>query len=115
LQWPQWLAEVFKERNYDLTIVAHTEANDLDRYARDGYYWGYDSPEFKAKWREVVAATDFAKRDELLKQAQRIVARDAVNGFLFQLAKIGVWKKDLVGLWENSPTPQTDLTGVYWK
>ena len=115
LQWPQWLAEVFKERNYDLTIVAHTEANDLDRYARDGYYWGYNSPEFKAKWREVLAATDFAKRDELLKEAQRIIARDAVNGFLFQLAKIGVWKKDLVGMWENSPTPQVDLTGVYWK
>jgi len=115
LQWPQWLAEVFKERNYDLTIVAHTEANDLDRYARDGYYWGYDSPEFKAKWREVLAATDFTKRDELLKDAQRIIARDAVNGFLFQLAKIGVWKKDLVGMWENSPTPQVDLTGVHWK
>jgi len=115
LQWPQWLAEVFKERNYDLTIVAHTEANDLDRYARDGYYWGYDSAEFKAKWREVRAATDFKKRDELLKDAQRIIARDAVNGFLFQLAKIGVWRKELVGMWENSPTPQVDLVGVYWK
>ncbi|MFO1081274.1 MAG: ABC transporter substrate-binding protein [Reyranellaceae bacterium] len=115
LQWPQWLSEVFKERNYDLTIVAHTEANDLDRYARDGYYWGYDSAEFKAKWREVVGATDFAKRDAFLKDAQRLIARDAVNGFLFQLAKIGVWRKDLVGLWENSPTPQLDLTGVHWK
>ena len=62
-----------------------------------------------------MAATDFAKRDALLKDAQRIVARDAVNGFLFQLAKIGVWKKDLVGMWENWPTPQVDLTGVYWK
>ena len=62
-----------------------------------------------------MAATDFAKRDQLLKEAQQIIARDAVNGFLFQLAKIGVWKKDLVGLWENSPTPQLDLTGVHWK
>jgi peptide/nickel transport system substrate-binding protein len=115
LQWPQWLSEVFKEHNYDLTIVAHTEANDLDRYARDDYYWGYNSPEFKAKWREVLSATDFAKRDALLKDAQRIIARDAVNGFLFQLAKIGVWKKDLVGLWENAPAPQLDLVGVYWK
>lgn len=115
LQWPQWLNEVFKERNYDLTIVAHTEANDLDRYARDNYYWNYVSPAFKAKWREVVGATDFAKRDQLLKDAQRIIAEDAVNGYLFQLAKIGVWKKDLVGLWENSPTPQLDLTGVHWK
>ena len=115
LQWPQWLSEVFKERNYDLTVVAHTEANDLDRYARDGYYWGYDSAEFKAKWREVVAVTDFAKRDELLKECQRIVARDAVNGFLYQLAKIGVWKKELLGMWENSPTPCVDLSAVSWK
>ena len=48
------------------------------------------------------------------------LAREAIRGapdlgFLFQLAKIGVWKKDLVGMWENLPTPQTDLTGVYWK
>ena len=115
LQWPQWLAEVFRERNYDLTVVAHTEANDLDRYARDGYYWGYDSAEFKAKWREVVAATDFAKRDELLKEAQRIIARDAVNGFLYQLAKIGVWKKELVGMWENDPSPSADFRDIHWK
>ncbi|MBS0539927.1 MAG: ABC transporter substrate-binding protein [Proteobacteria bacterium] len=115
LQWPQWLSEVFKEHNYDLTVVAHTEANDLDRYARDGYYWNYNSPAFKAKWREVVEATDFTKRDELLKECQRIIARDAVNGFLYQLAKIGVWKKELVGMWENSPTPSVDLTGVHWK
>jgi peptide/nickel transport system substrate-binding protein len=115
LQWPQWLSEVFKERNYDLTIVAHTEANDLDRYARDGYYWNYNSPEFRAKWRDVVATTDFAKRDELLKDCQRIVARDAVNGFLYQLAKIGVWKKELVGMWENDPSPSADFAGVYWK
>jgi peptide/nickel transport system substrate-binding protein len=115
LQWPQWLAEVFKERNYDLSIVAHTEANDIDRYARDGYYWGYNSPEFKAKWREVVAVTDFAKRDELLKDCQRIIAKDAVNGYLYQLAKIGVWKKELIGMWENDPSPSADFSGVHWK
>jgi len=115
LQWPQWLAEVFKERNYDLTVVAHTEANDLDRYARDGYYWNYNSPEFKAKWREVVATTDFAKRDELLKDCQRIIARDAVNGFLYQLAKIGVWRKELMGMWQNDPSPLADFAGIYWK
>ncbi len=115
LQWPQWLSEVFKGKNYDLTIVAHTEANDLDRYARDDYYWDYHSKEFQEKWRQVVATTDFAKRDELLKDCQRIIAKDAVNGFLYQLAKIGVWKKDLMGMWENAPTPSDYLAVVYWK
>ncbi|QQS15142.1 MAG: ABC transporter substrate-binding protein [Rhodospirillales bacterium] len=115
LQWPQWLAEVFKERNYDLTIVAHTEANDLDRYARDGYYWGYDSKAFKDNWAAVIKEADPAKRAELVKKAQKIIADDAVNGFLYQLGKVGVWNKNLVGMWENSPTPSIDMSGVSWK
>lgn len=115
LEWPQWLSEVFRERNYDFTIVAHTEAYDIDRYARDGYYWNYKSEPFRAVYREMVATVDEAKRADLLKQLQTIIAKDAVNGYLFQLAKIGVWNKDLVGMWENSPTPSIDLTEVYWK
>ena len=115
LEWPQWLSEVFKERNYDFTIVAHTEAYDIDRYARDGYYWNYVSEEFRNVYKEMVATVDPAKRAELLKQLQTIIAKDAVNGYLFQLAKIGVWNKNLVGMWENSPTPSIDLTQVYWK
>jgi peptide/nickel transport system substrate-binding protein len=115
LQWPQWLQEVFKDKNYDFTIVAHTEANDLDRYARDGYYWGYDSKPFKDNWAAVIKETDPAKRVELVKKAQKIIADDAVNGFLFQLGKVGVWNKNLIGMWENSPTPSIDMSGVYWK
>jgi peptide/nickel transport system substrate-binding protein len=115
LQWPQWLSEVFREKNYDFSIVAHTEANDIDRYARDGYYWGYVSQPFRTTYNEMVQTVDPAKRNELLKTLQKIIAEDAVNGYLFLLPKIGVWKKELVGMWENSPTPSIDLTGVYWK
>lgn len=115
LQWPQWLSEVFREKNYDFTIVAHTEANDLDRYAREGYYWNYNSQAFRDNWKAVVRETDPARRIPLLQKAQKILADDAVNGFLFQLGKVGVWNKNLVGLWENSPTPAVDLSAVYWK
>jgi len=66
LQWPQWLSEVFKERNYDLTIVPILRPTTWIAMPATATT-GYDSPEFKAKWREVVAATDFAKRDALLK------------------------------------------------
>jgi len=115
LEWPQWLSEVFREFNYDFTIVAHTEAYDIDRYARDKYYWGYVSEDFRKVYREMVATVDEGKRADLLKQLQTIISKDAVNGFLYQLGKIGVWNKDLVGMWENSPTPSIDLTEVYWK
>ena len=47
-------------------------------------------------------------------QAQRIISNDCVNGYIFQLAKHGVWNKNIRGLWENSPVQANDLTDVYW-
>ena len=59
--------------------------------------------------------TDDAKRSELLKQAQTMIADDYVNAYLFQLAKTGVANAKIEGLWENAPMPANDLTGVSWK
>lgn len=115
LEWAQWLKEVFRERDYDFTVVAHTEANDIDRYAREGYYWNYNSEPFRAAYREMVRTVDPAKRANQLKALQKIIADDAVNGYLYQLAKIGIWRKDVVGLWENSPTPAVVLAEVSWR
>ncbi|RUU49869.1 ABC transporter substrate-binding protein, partial [Mesorhizobium sp. M7A.T.Ca.TU.009.01.1.1] len=32
VEWAQWLDQVFTKKNYDLTIVSHTEPNDIDIY-----------------------------------------------------------------------------------
>ena len=48
-------------------------------------------------------------------KAQRTITADAVNGYLFQLAKAGVWDAKLKGLWENSPVQANDLTEAYWE
>jgi peptide/nickel transport system substrate-binding protein len=53
-------------------------------------------------------------RTALFGEAQAILAEDSVNVFLFQLAKHGVWKAGLEGLWHNSPIPANDLTAVRW-
>ncbi len=34
VEWAQWLDQVFKAKDYDLTIVSHTEPNDINIYAR---------------------------------------------------------------------------------
>ncbi|MBA5776908.1 ABC transporter substrate-binding protein [Stappia sp. F7233] len=115
LEWAQWLEQVFKGKDYDLTIVSHTEALDIDIYARDDYYFGYKNPEFKALIARLGATTDTTARYDLMREAQKILADDAVNGFLFQLAKTGVWDAKLKGLWENAPVQANDLTEVYWE
>ena len=51
----------------------------------------------------------------LHQSAQKLISKDYVNGYLFQLAKTGVANAKLVGLWKNSPTQANDLTGVSWK
>ena len=61
------------------------------------------------------AAADDGQRTKLFGDAQRILAEDAVNAFLFQLPKLGVWNRNLTGVWENSPVQANDVTGVAWK
>ena len=57
---------------------------------------------------------DTDSRYRLLGEAQVALADDAVNGFLFQLAKHGVWKTGIEGLWHDSPVQANDLTAVRW-
>ena len=46
--------------------------------------------------------------------AQRMLARDAVNGFLFILPKITVSAAKLDGLWEDWPLPVNPLAELKW-
>ncbi len=114
LEWAQWLEEVFKNRDYDLSIVSHTEPFDIGIYGRDDYYFNYDSPEFREIMAELNDTTDPAGRTALLHKAQKFIADEYVNGYLFQLAKTGVANAKINGLWENSPTQANDMTGVSW-
>ncbi|MCT7375273.1 ABC transporter substrate-binding protein [Chelativorans salis] len=114
VEWAQWLEQVFTNKDYDLSIVSHTEPNDINIYARDDYYFNYNNPAFDAVMEELDATTDPDKRKELFGTAQRIIAEDAVNGFLFQMPKTGVWDAKLEGMWENAPIQANDLTKVRW-
>jgi len=115
MEWAQWLEQVFKNADYDLTIISHVEPMDIGIYGREGYYFNYANPDFNAVMAQLDAATDPAERATLLKQAQKIIAEDYANAYLFQLAKTGVAKAEIEGLWENAPMPANDLTAVHWR
>jgi peptide/nickel transport system substrate-binding protein len=114
MEWADWLERVFKGHDYDLSIVSHTEPMDIGIYARPDYYFGYHSDKFDAVMAELEKTSDTARRTDLLQDAQRILAQDYANAFLFQLPKIGVANAKIEGLWENAPTQANDLTEVYW-
>lgn len=114
LEWAQWLDEVYKQKDYDLSIVSHTEPFDIGIYVRDNYYFNYSSDAMEAIMTELNNTTDPAARTALVHKAQQHIADDYVNGYLFQLAKTGVANSKINGLWENSPTQANDMTGVSW-
>ncbi len=115
VEWAQWLEQVFKGKDYDLTIVSHTEPMDIEIYSRGAnYYFDYQNAGFKALIDQLTETADEAGRYKLLADAQAMLAEDSVNAFLFQLAKHGVWDAGLTGLWENSPVQANDLTDVSW-
>ena len=114
VEWAQWLETVFRGKNFGLTIVSHTEPMDIGIYANPEYYFQYDNPAFQDLMTTLAVTTDPDARNALLAEAQKIIAADNVNGFLFQLAALTVAKADIQGLWANAPTQATDLTGVSW-
>ena len=114
VEWAQWLESVFRGKNFGLTIVMHSEPFDIGIYANPDYYFQYDNPAFQTLMAQLNATTDPDARVEMLQSAQRIIADDYVNGYLFQLANTSVAKAGLKGLWANAPTQATDLTSVSW-
>ena len=115
VEWAQWLESVFRGKDFGLTIVSHTEPLDIGIYANPDYYFQYDNPEFQSLMETLNTTTDPGMRTDMLGQAQRMIADDYVNGFLFQLAQLSVARAELEGLWANSPTQATDLTAVSWR
>ncbi|WP_137153278.1 ABC transporter substrate-binding protein [Devosia sp. FKR38] len=114
VEWAQWLEDVYTNKDFDLTIVSHVEPFDIGNYANPDYYFGYDNKQFQALIETLNGTTDEAKRKELAIEAQTILANDAVNGYLFELAQTGVWNAKLTGMWQNSPIEGLVLRDIAW-
>jgi peptide/nickel transport system substrate-binding protein len=114
MEFAQWLDEVYTNKDFDLTIISHVEPFDIGNYANPDYYFGYDNPQFQALITELNGTTDEARRKELAVEAQTILANDAVNGYLFELAQTGVWNAKLTGMWRNSPIEGLVLRDIRW-
>jgi len=114
-QGPQWLSQVFREANFDMTVIGQTEPRDIDVYARDDWYMGYGRPEFRALAKDLSETASPTRRSEVLKAMQRMLAEDVPACYLFQLPKTGVWSSKLQGLWKDSPVQANDLTKASWK
>ena len=114
MEWAQWLEDVLTNKDFDLTIVSHVEPFDIGIYADPNYYFGYDNPQVQALNEQLNASIDDGERKALAQQIETIIAKDAVNGYLFELAQTGVWNARLEGMWQNAPIEGVVLRDIHW-
>ncbi len=115
VEWAQWLDNVLKPpHNYDLTIISHVEPRDLNIYANPEYYYQYDSAKYQEIYKNLSTATADADIKKWTEAAQKQLAEDAVNVYLFALPQVVVVKKGLKGFWRSSPIFANDLSAVHW-
>jgi peptide/nickel transport system substrate-binding protein len=117
VEWAQWLSQVFAgngPHNFDLTIVSHVEPFDLVKITEPDYYLGYNNEAFNALYQQIRATPVEAERAKLLGDAQRMLATDAVAGFLFQPQWITIANKKLKGVWKEVPQFENDFSAWSW-
>ena len=114
VEWAQWLSGTYGNKNYDLSIISHVEPFDLGNYAKSDYYWGYNSKAFNTLFDKIKNTPNAQERAKLLGDAQRLLATDAANGFLFQPVFPTIAKKGVKGLWKDLPIFVNDLSALSW-
>lgn len=114
LEWPAWLAQVFGHHDFDMTVIAHTEPDDIGIYARKDYYFGYNNSDFQALYAAYEAEQDPVKRHTLSVQMQEKLAHDVPNVFLFFVPRTNIARREVKGLWNRLPLPATPMSSVFW-
>ena len=112
IEWGQWLSRVWREADYDLTIIGHAEAWDISNYANPKYYYRYDSRRFQELFQKSEVTLDDRARRDLYAQMQRLLVEDAPVVWLFMHPRLAVAKKGVQGIWKDLPLPASDLSEV---
>jgi len=113
LEFPAaWLTTVFKDADYDMSIISHVEPRDIGAVFGDPkYYTRYDNKDVQ----QALAAADEApdnQQVELMKKAARTVSEDAAGDFLFLLPNLIVAEKGITGLPKNAISESFDLSSL---
>nr|WP_238355835.1 ABC transporter substrate-binding protein [Kribbella sandramycini] len=110
LEFPAaWLSTVFKNVDYDMSIIAHVEPRDLGAVFSPTYYTRYNDPELQKDLAAADAGDEAVQVDNMKKAARRL-SEQAAGDWLFLLPNLIVADQNLTGLPQNAITENFDLS-----
>ena len=113
IQMGQWVDRVFKNADYDLTVMGHAEPFDIEIYGKANYYFRYHNPKVQELLKKAEEEMNDETRKKIYADLQKRIADDFVNVYLFVNPALPAMKKEVMNWWKDYPTIAVDATEVY--
>ena len=120
VDWPTWLAEVYRGKQYDATIIS-LDGNIvsprafLARYVSGagGNFINFSSADFDRVFSAALAEPNEERRNALYKEAQRIISENAAGVFIQDILGFRVFPRGRFGGVVNFPLHVMDFSLMY--
>ena len=110
VDWPTWLAEVHRDRQYEATIISLSgnivsPRAFLARYLSDagGNFINFNNADFDRVFNQALAEPDEQRRNALYKEAQRIISENAASVFIQDILGFRIFPRGRFGGVVNFP------------
>ncbi|MFJ8492707.1 ABC transporter substrate-binding protein [Streptomyces sp. NPDC094038] len=112
VEFQTWLDAVFTKHDYQLSLVDHAEARDLNNFANPDYYFGYDNANVQKWYAAAQTASSDAERDALLRKSAKQVSEDAAADWLFVNQTLTVVRGGVTGVPRDFTSNRYDLADL---
>ncbi|MDR0524616.1 MAG: ABC transporter substrate-binding protein [Spirochaetaceae bacterium] len=122
VDWATWLAEVYRGRRYEATIISLdaptvSPRGFLDRYVSSAgsNFLNFSSPRYDEIYAEALEENQESRRIDLYRQAQQIISQEAAGVYIQDIWSFRVFPKGRYDGVQNYPLYVTDFSTVYRK
>ena len=119
IEWDSWLSDVYADRNFQSTVVGIDAAYLsgralLERFASDAEknFINYSNPQYDSLYEQVKKSTDDSEQIDLYKQMETLLAEDAANVYIQDMAAEVVLRKGYGG-YVFYPLYVQDMAKIY--
>ena len=119
VEWGTWLERIYTKRDYDMTIVGFTGKLDphtvLSRYESDyaRNFCNFRNREYDILIQEGLRITDVARRQEIYRRCQEILAEEAVAVYIMDPNDLVAMRENVSG-WRYYPKYVDDMRYVHF-
>jgi peptide/nickel transport system substrate-binding protein len=120
IDWATWLSDVYRDRNYQATIIS-LDANNvsprsfLSRYRSDGgsNFINFKNADFDRAYDEVLLESDEARRIELYRELQRVISKNAASVYIQDILGFKAFRGGAFSGVQNYPLYVIDFASIY--